>query len=321
MSQLRYLKMRKDIRKPLVSFVIPAYNSIRTIEKCLLMVRHQKVSKEIIVIDNRSTDGTAEIAKKYADVVLVNPVRNMAVQRNYGIQLARGRFTCFVDSDIILTSGWAVGMLKTLELYKADPMIAGVGSDFHSATKNKVTEAQDLAWQISHSSGISRVDTMTMGNCIFRTGVLKQFRINNIFSKSAEDGDLYLQMTRKGYTFLHNANLTVAHHSPTTMTALAKQYFHFGKSYWLFHAYHKITTKQFVFRMLYIPILVGLYAVSVFTHATLPYFVLWFLLPEMLYSFKLFRATRAIKPSFSVVNGWKLKWHAFGGLVGRFKGL
>ena len=321
MSEVKFLKFRQK-KRPLVSFVVPTYNNENVIEKCLLMIKVQKVSKEIIVIDNGSTDKTIKIAEKYADVVLVNPIRNMAVQRNYGIQFARGRFTCFVDSDIILTSGWADGMVKTLELYKADSMIAGVGSNFHSVTKNKVTEAQDMAWQISHHSGISKVQTMTMGNCMFRTEILKQFRINTLFSKSAEDGDLYLQMTRKGYTFLHNANLTVAHHNPTTLTALAKQYFHFGKSFWMFHIHHGIITKMLLFRFIYIPLLVVLYIFSVLetTYAILPYFVLWFLLPEMLYSFRLLKARHRFSFSFAVVNGWKFKWHSFGVLMGRGRG-
>jgi glycosyltransferase involved in cell wall biosynthesis len=55
---------------PLVSVIIPTKNSAKTIEKCLKSVKDQTYKNiEIIVVDNFSTDGTYEIAKKYTEKV------------------------------------------------------------------------------------------------------------------------------------------------------------------------------------------------------------------------------------------------------------
>ena len=56
--------------EPLVSVIIPTKNSARTIEACLRSVKYQDYKNiEIIVVDNFSTDGTQEIAKKYTEKV------------------------------------------------------------------------------------------------------------------------------------------------------------------------------------------------------------------------------------------------------------
>jgi len=89
--------------EPLVSAVIPTYNSEKTLEKCLKSIRDQTYDNiEIIVVDNNSTDNTKEIAKKYADKVFnVGPERS--TQRNFGAKKAKGRYLLFIDSDMILT--------------------------------------------------------------------------------------------------------------------------------------------------------------------------------------------------------------------------
>ncbi|MFH1046893.1 MAG: glycosyltransferase, partial [Patescibacteria group bacterium] len=87
---------------PIISVIVPTKNSAATLADCLSSVWAQDYpAKEIIVIDNFSTDGTAEIAKKFADrFQSVGPER--CTQRNHGARLAQGEFVLFVDSDMVL---------------------------------------------------------------------------------------------------------------------------------------------------------------------------------------------------------------------------
>lgn len=56
---------------PLVSIIIPTYNSAKTLEICLQAIKAQSYQNiEIIVVDNNSLDETKEIAQKYADKVI-----------------------------------------------------------------------------------------------------------------------------------------------------------------------------------------------------------------------------------------------------------
>lgn len=94
-------KMNKNT--PLVSVIVPTYNSASTLDPCLSSVKSQTYPDvEIIVVDNYSKDATREIAKKYrARIFLKGPERS--AQRNFGANQAKGKCLIFLDSDIILS--------------------------------------------------------------------------------------------------------------------------------------------------------------------------------------------------------------------------
>lgn len=87
-----------------ISVVIPAYNRAKTISRCLDSVLSQTFrSLEVIVVDDCSTDDTAEIVRSYRDpsVRCVVLERNSGAQaaRNRGIQESKGEWIAFQDSD------------------------------------------------------------------------------------------------------------------------------------------------------------------------------------------------------------------------------
>lgn len=88
---------------PLVSVVIPTFNSERFLERCLRSIKSQSYSNiEIIVVDYYSIDLTREVAENFgAQVVLCRASRSRA--RNVGIDLAQGEFILSLDSDMELT--------------------------------------------------------------------------------------------------------------------------------------------------------------------------------------------------------------------------
>jgi glycosyltransferase involved in cell wall biosynthesis len=98
--------MRGDAEmvEPLVSVIVPTFNSEGTLKKCLQSIRDQIYSNvEVLVIDSYSSDSTVEIAKAFdAEVLLRRCGRSGA--RNYGAEMASGLFVLFVDSDQELTA-------------------------------------------------------------------------------------------------------------------------------------------------------------------------------------------------------------------------
>ncbi len=114
--------MKKSIKSPLVSVIIPTKNNTRTIEKCLQSIKNQTYKNiEIIVVDNHSSDGTLEIAKKFTNKVFTEgPERN--IQRRYAVNKAAGNYLFFVDSDMYLSPKVVVECLN--QVYKKH--VAGV---------------------------------------------------------------------------------------------------------------------------------------------------------------------------------------------------
>ncbi|GBF09728.1 glycosyl transferase, family 2 [Aeropyrum pernix] len=88
--------------EPLVSIIIPTYNSEKTLPLCLESIRRQTYRNiEVIIVDNFSTDRTVKIAERYgARVYLKGPERS--AQKNFGALKARGEYVYFIDSDFVL---------------------------------------------------------------------------------------------------------------------------------------------------------------------------------------------------------------------------
>lgn len=113
-----------------VSVIIPVYNREKTIQRCLDSVLGQTYQNlEIIVIDDGSRDGTAEILKHYARAdhrVTVITKRNTGVSdsRNYGIESAHGAYIQFVDSDDWLAKDATQNLVDAMENDGSDLVVA-----------------------------------------------------------------------------------------------------------------------------------------------------------------------------------------------------
>lgn len=98
-----YAMLEDGRKEPLVSVIVPTYNSSKFLEACLKSIKEQAYPNiELIVVDNNSTDTTKEIAKKFTDKVF-NKGPERSAQRNYGVHESRGEFVVIIDSDMELS--------------------------------------------------------------------------------------------------------------------------------------------------------------------------------------------------------------------------
>ena len=101
-----------------ISFIVPVYNTSNTLERCVDSIRIQSLdecSYEVILINDGSTDESEEICleicRKHPCTRLVSQENlGLSAARNRGIQVARGEYLCFVDSDDTLVPG-GIGLL------------------------------------------------------------------------------------------------------------------------------------------------------------------------------------------------------------------
>ena len=85
-----------------ISVIIPCFNEVSTLEIIVDKVLTQKkIIKEIILINDGSTDGTAEVAAQFRDSIQYVYQRNAgpSAARNRGIKMARGNVIAFLDAD------------------------------------------------------------------------------------------------------------------------------------------------------------------------------------------------------------------------------
>lgn len=109
-------------KQPVVSIIIPTYNSGKTIEKCLQSIKKQSYPAiDIVVVDSPYYDKTQQkkckkIIEKYARYFLDGPERS--IQRNRGIQEAKGNFILAIDQDMYLTPDVVKECLQVLTTKK-----------------------------------------------------------------------------------------------------------------------------------------------------------------------------------------------------------
>jgi len=104
-----------------VSFIIPAYNASKTIDRCLTSIYALGMLEsdyEIIVIDDASSDDTVSIVKTHSEshgnLILLTQSENhrQGAARNLGLAIAKGEYVVFVDSD----DETALGVVSALRL-------------------------------------------------------------------------------------------------------------------------------------------------------------------------------------------------------------
>src|SRR4030095_9379368 len=90
--------------KPLVSILIPAYNAERTIADTLKSAIGQTwPRKEIIVVDDGSTDRTAEVVRQFKDAILVSTKnQDQSAAQNHAFSLSHGDYVQYLDADDLL---------------------------------------------------------------------------------------------------------------------------------------------------------------------------------------------------------------------------
>ena len=100
------IKNEELIEKPLVSIVMPLYNSEKYIESTLKSILNQTYKNfELIIIDDGSKDSGSDIIKEYlksdSRIKYYRNKKNSGVSysRNRGIELSEGKWIAFIDSD------------------------------------------------------------------------------------------------------------------------------------------------------------------------------------------------------------------------------
>ncbi len=103
-----------------ISVVVCTYNRLSMLQQCLASLDAQTVApKEILIVDNNSSDGTREWILNQAPrqplwVYEFESNQGLSHARNRGWRKARGEFVAFLDDDGIAETGWIEGILRTL---------------------------------------------------------------------------------------------------------------------------------------------------------------------------------------------------------------
>lgn len=127
---------------PLVSVVVPLYNKVSTIARTLASIQTQTFGDhETIVVDDGSTDGSVEIAERFADDrlrIVRQANAGPGAARNRGIAEARGSLLAFLDADDEWLPHFLERSVASLERY--GPEVASITSGYVAGPAARSTE-------------------------------------------------------------------------------------------------------------------------------------------------------------------------------------
>ena len=113
--------MKQLIKLPLISFIVTSFNYDKFVVKTLESIKNQSYENiEIIVVDDKSSDNSVEVVKKFIKnnknlpIVLIehNENKGQMAAIQTGLLSAKGKFVCFIDSDDLLIKDYAKTLIR-----------------------------------------------------------------------------------------------------------------------------------------------------------------------------------------------------------------
>ncbi len=192
-----------------VSVVIPARNESSHIGRCIEGIRAQESGEaeisDIVVVDNGSTDGTAEIAESLGVRVIGQATGTVGSLRNRGARETEGDVIAFLDGDCVPGTGWLSAAVSTLR----DGGAQAAGS-FHQIP-------EDCGW-IGHAYGMiqegrkeGNANYIPSGNMIISREAFEAVGGFDESLRTNEDVDLCRRLVRNGYGICVNPDIRCMH--------------------------------------------------------------------------------------------------------------
>lgn len=204
---------------PMISVVIAAYNEEEHLDKCIISVLSQTYQNfEIIIINDGSTDGSAEIINKYKEeykekVIAIDKKNGgQASARNCGISAAKGKYITFLDADDYIDKDYLKILATTAEKHKCNVVCSG---------QYKVGEDGKIIHSIIYKSydGKCLTRRLNISGKMYLTSYVKDNDVSFPEGKTYEDNSFNLQMfflSNKIYFLNYVGYYQVVHEGSTT---------------------------------------------------------------------------------------------------------
>jgi GT2 family glycosyltransferase len=220
-----------ELRRPSLSVVVPVRNGGRDFEHCLLRLRDSFLTDyELIVIDDGSTDNSADLAARAGATVFRNPApQGPAAARNWGARVATASLIFFLDADVAVhprTLGLALarfeidrGLSALFGSYDASPAALGMVSQYRNLLHHFVHQ------QGTFEQGIRPAHTFWTGCGLIRRDVFLAFGgfDPGLYPRPAiEDIELGYRLTRAGHRIVLARDVLATHMKRWTLREMVR---------------------------------------------------------------------------------------------------
>ncbi len=198
--------MKQKLR---ISIVIPVYNEGDGLRLCLQAIERLEIPPfEVIVVDNNSSDHSADVARSFAFVKLISESKQGVVHaRSRGFNAASGDIIARIDADTILYPAWTKQVTK---LFKSEPNLAAVSGppDYYDFVLRKVANWIDRRMRNFLAKHLRRHLFLYGSNMAIRRNAWLEVRQTQCAKSGIhEDLDLAIHLQLNGFTIAYDRSL------------------------------------------------------------------------------------------------------------------
>ena len=231
-----------------ISLYIPCFNSEKTIAACLDSVLLQEFPlNSILVVDDGSTDKSAEIAAKYpVKIIRHNKNRGLACARNTALKAINSEFVASLDADCVARPDWLRQLTKGLK----SPLVAGSGGRLLETQASSVFDLWRSVHMKQDWQDLNVQPPFLFGsNTVFRRQVLIDCGLyNEEFKSNYEDVDICNRLKNSGYTISYRPEACVEHRKKDSLYSLFNTFWRWNFEFYLRQDYYS-TEDKLVFKL------------------------------------------------------------------------
>jgi len=214
-----------------ISLYIAAYNAEKTIEKSIKSILQQTLKpKEIIIINDCSTDKTLNLLKKFSQIKIINNKKNygLAKSRNIALKYSKYNFLASIDSDVVCKKNWLETLFNTMVKKKAD-LIGGKLIDKYI----KEPANHWRSYYLKQNWGDKQINNPQFvfgANFLLDKKKIKNLNIkyNETFRTNGEDVNFSKVLKSKNCNLYYEPRALCYHYQFDDITSLSKRYWRYS---------------------------------------------------------------------------------------------
>lgn len=210
---------------PFVTVIVPVWNGGALIRGCVASLEAQTYPRdryEIIVVDNGSTDDTADIVRAFPEVRLMfEPVASSYRARNLALTAAAGELVAFTDADCVAASDWIRAGVALFGERPDTGVAAGRIEFYDTGAGAKMCSDYDRIFATFDQEGNARAGWAVTANWMSWKSVVDAVGGFDSTLKSIGDSDLARRIRNAGHPIVYAPDMLVRHPTRASFAELA----------------------------------------------------------------------------------------------------
>lgn len=196
-----------------VTIVVAVHNGERTIRECVeSLLATDYENKQVVVVNDGSTDHTADILAEFGDriIVLTKEQGGVSQARNVAIRWSDASYIAMTDADCVVHPGWLYAGLK----HFADSRVGAVTGWLRYRITNVVAAVRDAEYFVRFDRRKKKAYSVSCPIVLFRrSALLAAGGFDEYYQVGGEDTDVGYRLSEKGFEIVYEPEM-VAYHMP-----------------------------------------------------------------------------------------------------------